>query len=327
MKRLILFVLLFAASAIFVASNSYAQLEGEVILDTVGNTVYTDGRIQDGVNPRIMIRFHNTTGERTNISTGFKVTSPDGAVWDSITVDSCGPVSIDGENTFYLYFNQVIAVQGLSPNRPGDGPPADTFGILGAGSPTSGSRQMPINFNDTVMALIIWLDPAGVNHLKHICIDSAVAQDELWTWKWVTRTLVDRFPTFTSNVDVPYEPNGGANRYGSGFCLKVQDPAVGVDDNPTLPNKFSVSDNYPNPFNPSTTIDYSVPRKSKVNLSVYNVLGQRVATLVDQEMAAGKYRAVWDGKADNGSTLSSGIYFYKFEAENFVKTSKMVMLK
>jgi hypothetical protein len=328
MKRIVLFVLLLAVGVVVAASNSFAQ-DGIVSIDTVKNSVYGDGRIQEGVNPRILIRFNNTTGERCNISNGWKLTSPDGAQWDSLTVDSVGGVNVDGENLFFAYFNQVIAVQGIPSNRPGNGPPADTFGILGAGSPTSASRQMPIGFDDTVLAVIIWQTPGAVNHNKHFCIDSALAQDGLWTWKWVTRTLIDRFPTYIGLNGQTYDPNGiDADRIGSGYCFEVKDPAVGVDDVVgSLPREFSVSQNYPNPFNPTTTIDYSVPRKSQVNLAVYNVLGQKVATLVDQEMAAGKYRAVWDGKAESGNPLSSGIYFYKFEADNFVKTNKMVMLK
>ena len=329
MKRLILFALLFAALAMVAPTNSYAQ-DGVVSIDTVKNTIYPDGTFEKGQNPRILIRFNNTTGERANVSNGFKLTSPDGAEWDSATVDSVGAVNVDGENIFLAYFNQVVAVQGYSTVRPGDGPPVDTFGILGAGSPTSASRQMPIGYNDTILAINIYLTPAADNHGKHICIDSAWAQDSLWTWKWVTRTLLDKNPTFENYSTQTYEPtgSGGADRIGSGYCFMIRDPLVGVDDvNPGLPTTFKVSDNYPNPFNPSTTIDYSVPRKSKVTLAVFNVLGQKVATLVNTEMAAGKYRAVWDGKADNGSTLSSGIYFYKFEADNFVKTSKMVMLK
>lgn len=327
MKRIALFVLLLTFGVAVAASNSFAQ-QGIVSLDTVKNSVYGDGTIEEGVNPRIIIRFNNNTPVRQDISNGFKITSPDGALWDSVTVDSVGPSNIDGENVFFLYFSVVYSVQGLTVG-PQDGPPVDTVGILGAGSSTSLSKQMPIGYNDSVLAMIIWQTPGAVNNTKHFCIDTAVANGALWTWKWVGRDLVDYFPTFVGLSGQTYEPNGtGVDRIGSGYCYEVRDPLVGVEEvEGSLPREFSVSQNYPNPFNPSTTIDYTVPRKSQVNLAVYNVLGQKVATLVDQEMAAGKYRAVWDGKADSGNPLSSGIYFYKFEADNFVKTSKMVMLK
>jgi hypothetical protein len=327
MKRIALFVLLLTFGVAVAASNSFAQ-EGIVSIDTVKNSVYGDGTIEEGVNPRIVFRFNNTTGERINCSNGFKVTSPDGAQWDSITFDSVGPVSVDGENLIFLYWDQAFAFQ-PSTFTPQSGPPVDTFGLLGAGNPTKATKQLPIDYNDSVFAVVIWQTPGAVNNTKHFCIDSALGNDGLWTWVWVTRLLIDRHPTFVGLSGQTYEPNGtGVDRIGSGYCFEVRDPLVGVEEvEGSLPREFSVSQNYPNPFNPSTTIDYTVPRKSQVNLAVYNVLGQKVATLVDQEMAAGKYRAVWDGKADSGNPLSSGIYFYKFEADNFVKTNKMVMLK
>lgn len=326
MKRSILFVLLFAVLAFAAASNSYAQ-SGIIKIDTIKNTQYAN-EIQEGQNPRFLIRLNNNTASYYDISYGFKISSPDGATWDSVTPDSVGPFNVDGENLFGLRFNQVFAFDG-SFNGSATATSLDTTGMLAAATPTGTSRQLAPGYNDTCFAFTIWLNGTN-NHGKHFCIDSAVANDVLWTWKWVARgTFQDTFPTFESYSGVAYQPTGtGVDRIGSGYCFMVRDPLVGVDENEgLLPKEFTVSKNYPNPFNPSTTIDYSVPRKSKVNLTVYNVLGQKVATLVNTEMAAGKYRAVWDGKADNGSTLSSGIYFYKFEADNFVKTSKMVMLK
>ncbi len=328
MKRIVLFVLLLTLGVVVAASNSSAQ-NGMVSIDKVENTQYTDGTFQDGVPPRVLIRYNNTTTEKQNISNGWIITSYDGAQWDSVTMDSAGPITIDLENRFALYFNQVYEFWS-GPLEAAEGVDPDTVGILGAGNPGSTTRQMPVGYNDTAMAIIIWLNPADDNHNKHICIDSA-----FWgaggSWKWVGPALIDWFPEWSTSIaGQTYRVGTGTEgtRNGWGFCFLVKDPTVGVDDiEGNLPREFSVSQNYPNPFNPTTTIDYSVPRKSQVNLSVYNVLGQKVATLVNQEMAAGKYRAVWDGKADSGNPLSSGIYFYKFEADNFVKTTKMVMLK
>jgi hypothetical protein len=89
-----------------------------------------------------------------------------------------------------------------------------------------------------------------------------------------------------------------------------------------LPTSYSLGQNYPNPFNPSTNISYDVPKASHVTLEVYNVLGQRVASLVDQEMEAGNYTVEFDG-----SSISSGIYFYRLNADDFTQTKKMVMVK
>lgn len=94
-----------------------------------------------------------------------------------------------------------------------------------------------------------------------------------------------------------------------------------------LPDTFAVSQNYPNPFNPETVIAYSVAHQSDVNLIVYNVLGQKVRTLVSELKPAGKYRIVWDGKDDLGQPVSSGIYLYQISAGQFNDTRKMLILK
>jgi predicted GH43/DUF377 family glycosyl hydrolase len=99
-------------------------------------------------------------------------------------------------------------------------------------------------------------------------------------------------------------------------------PIVGVEDEETLPTEFALEQNYPNPFNPSTTFRYSVPTQSKVVIKVYDILGNEVATLMDEEKSVGTYELTWN--ADN---LSSGIYFYQLKAGEFVSTKKMILLK
>jgi len=94
-----------------------------------------------------------------------------------------------------------------------------------------------------------------------------------------------------------------------------------------LPTTYSLSQNYPNPFNPSTVIEFTVPQRSHVELSVYNLLGQRVVTLVDEPMSQGTYRTVWYGRDESGHYVATGIYFYRLLAGDFVATKKMVLLK
>jgi hypothetical protein len=99
------------------------------------------------------------------------------------------------------------------------------------------------------------------------------------------------------------------------------------EKNNNLPAEYTLSQNYPNPFNPSTTINYQLPTASKVELSVYNLLGQKTATLVSGKQPAGYYRILWDGKNEFGRTVASGVYFYKIEAGSYVKVCKMLFLK
>ena len=90
---------------------------------------------------------------------------------------------------------------------------------------------------------------------------------------------------------------------------------------------LGLNQNYPNPFNPTTTISYTLPRKMHVNLSIFNVEGKLVKTLLDVAQEEGFRKISWDGKATNGSPVSSGVYFYRLKAGKKVLTKKMVMLK
>jgi hypothetical protein len=94
------------------------------------------------------------------------------------------------------------------------------------------------------------------------------------------------------------------------------------------PKTFELSNNYPNPFNPTTTIEFGVPHSAQVAIMIYNVLGQRVRMLVDHEQrSAGRYSVVWDGRDDAGSNVGSGMYFYRLETGNVAIVKKMLMLK
>ena len=84
---------------------------------------------------------------------------------------------------------------------------------------------------------------------------------------------------------------------------------------------------YPNPFNPETTIDFSVPVDGQVSINVFNTAGQLVATLVDNQFRTGAYKATWDARDKQGEPVSSGVYFYRMEAGDFSATHSMTLLK
>jgi hypothetical protein len=94
-----------------------------------------------------------------------------------------------------------------------------------------------------------------------------------------------------------------------------------------LPTEFELSQNMPNPFNPSTQINFALPSAAKVNLTVFNVLGQQVKTLVDEYMTAGYQTVTWDGRDNSGASVASGVYFYRIAAGDFAETKKMLLLK
>ena len=96
----------------------------------------------------------------------------------------------------------------------------------------------------------------------------------------------------------------------------------------TRPETFALVNNYPNPFNPATTIKYALPQATDVELTVYNVIGQPVRTLVAENQSAGRYVVEWDATNDSGHSLSSGMYFYRLQAGGeFLETKKMLLLK
>ena len=96
-----------------------------------------------------------------------------------------------------------------------------------------------------------------------------------------------------------------------------------------LPEMYTLSQNYPNPFNPETELNYSLPIGGDVNLVIYNLLGQQIATLVDEFQPSGNYTAKWNGRNDLGRLLSSGVYFYRMNVDNgkFTDVKKMLLLK
>jgi hypothetical protein len=147
-------------------------------------------------------------------------------------------------------------------------------------------------------------------------------------------------------VDPEFVDPGAGNFYlqSTSLCIDAGDPTSppdpagtpadigafyydpsGVSPYPTpvkAPTEFSLSTNYPNPFNPTTTMEFAVPMTARVNLVVYNVMGRKVATLVDGWRDVGTYKAVFDG-----SGMASGIYFARMEAGDFHQVHKMVLMK
>jgi hypothetical protein len=94
-----------------------------------------------------------------------------------------------------------------------------------------------------------------------------------------------------------------------------------------VPGQFGLSQNYPNPFNPSTVIQYQLAQDSHVGLTIYDILGQKIKTLVSGMQQAGYYNITWDGTNNSGNKVASGIYIYRLQAGNFTKTLKMNLLK
>jgi len=123
----------------------------------------------------------------------------------------------------------------------------------------------------------------------------------------------------------------GAQRWSFDEVIFGLNDGTGITDvagNPTVvPLSYDLGNNYPNPFNPTTEIEYAIPVSNHVSLAVFNSLGQQIKTLVDRNMTAGTYHATWDGTDDMGNNMPSGTYFYKMTSSHFNLSRRMTLLK
>lgn len=134
--------------------------------------------------------------------------------------------------------------------------------------------------------------------------------------------------TWGSNViENPYHPNpdGGKVMF---MEMQITFPLSDANDDPTVPNvTYMLHQNYPNPFNPETTISFDMPKAGFANLSVYNVKGQLVKTLVNGNLDWGRQSVVWNGTDNYGNSVTSGLYFYRLTTNGKTETKKMMLVK
>lgn len=137
--------------------------------------------------------------------------------------------------------------------------------------------------------------------------------------EWMFEDLVNG-QTYTAGVEAVYDE-------GVSDLVTVDFTYTGVDAGNNLIGSTSLRGNYPNPFNPTTTINFNLATAGHVTLEVYNIKGEKVRTLVDTELPASEHSVVWDGKDNNNKSVSSGVYFYKMKAADYTSSKKMILLK
>ncbi len=182
----------------------------------------------------------------------------------------------------------------------------------------------------------------GVAPFNYLSTDIRSSEDSLITWNLVIVNNPDSFIVIWDSLSLPdsgyftigdtAHPTDMRVRNSATFCCEDMNVQIhyklyleGIRDKSgpaQVPVSFNLEQNYPNPFNPTTEIRYALPRDSYVRIEVYNLTGQRVATLIDENQRAGYKSVQW-----NVGRLASGIYFYRIQAGDFVKTRKMVLLK
>ncbi len=178
----------------------------------------------------------------------------------------------------------------------------------------------------------IWLSLArGSNTLEQTISSAGVYTFNLWMRE--DGTLIDKIvlttdagfvPTGEGPAESPQSsaPASKSNRGGMD-ALAIGDQTESID----LPTEYALKANYPNPFNPTTTIQFDVPEASDVRLEVYDMMGRRVATLVNGSLNAGRYEATWNARSDAGTAVASGVYLYRLQAGSFESVNRMVLMK
>lgn len=154
--------------------------------------------------------------------------------------------------------------------------------------------------------------------------DTVITRRVQYLCCFTTQIVADKFGVDWSMTEGPPIILSGAIINGITYGLIV---SVNDEHFPVIPDKLILSQNYPNPFNPSTTIKFVLNEFNSVTVKVYNILGKDIKLLLEEDLSAGEYNIQWNGKDDEGNTLSGGIYFIRMIVGRYQKTIKTVFLK
>jgi len=149
-------------------------------------------------------------------------------------------------------------------------------------------------------------------------------------------TVPGNASAYTSTYDVDWDENGNLysqSHYGwtiekwHNDNLPIISAVEDRGESNMVPNEFELGQNYPNPFNPTTHIQYAIARTADVSLSIFDLMGREIKTLVSDKKSQGSYTAIWDGTDNTGQKVASGIYFYRLKSDGITLTKRMVLLR
>ncbi len=246
-------------------------------------------------------------GYRTAISNGYYFYSDNGVTVGSITFEKNCAYKWDMECAFplgcypwlgcYSWFDMYFGATVISKGLGG-------YGVAGLANEGDG---LPPDFNGIGYKFIL----SGVNNPGggSIVMDTTYWEPgNFWLWTALGDSVLW---------------GGGPDGYEIGGVSTE----VAFNGDAGIPNSFALNQNYPNPFNPSTTMQFDVARRAFVRIEIYNILGQQVKTLVNEEMAPGTYTVIWNGVNDAGEQVSSGVYLCNMKTDGYNQTVKMMMLR
>jgi hypothetical protein len=287
---------LFRLLVVLLLAVGVVHSQCSVTLDGVDG-LYSADTVYSGTTVTFWLRYTNATDTNMlGILNGFRTYSPDGGAWKSVKIDTVGLSQRQFDMVLSLVYYDTL-----------DHSTPDTIGVGGACMDSGG---LPANYDARAVSITLDLsDNRAVG--KHICLDSSFFPPA-GTWKWVQdSSFVSIYPSW----DGPHC-----------FYVMAQPTSVG-DPTAQLPTTPQLSQNYPNPFNPSTVIRFTLPRTAPVTLSITDVLGRHVVTLVDKIVESGVHEVVWDGRNGSGNPVASGMYLYRLQSASFTQSRKMILLK
>jgi hypothetical protein len=221
---------------------------------------------------------------------------------------------------------RVTNANGVSPSDVSDG----VFTIIGSsltlispngGENWNGNSDQSIQWSSTGVFPFVKIEYSLDGGTNWVTLEAGVTNIGSYTWRVVN--------TGSEQVMIRISDANDAQPMDiSNSVFKITQVIVSVEETPELtPKEFALAQNYPNPFNPETKIDFSAPVASPVRLSIYNMRGELVRVLVDENYGPGVYTAVWNGLDNDGATMPSGIYVYRIQIGDWSASKKLLLVK
>ncbi len=329
-----LFIILLLTISLGVA-YTYAMSTEITVTAKKDNTLYesTTGSVSNGIGQHLFAGKTNT-GERRRGLIAFDFSEiPSGSIIESVTLTLVmSKTSSTAGQTVTLHRVTADWGEGSSDAGSNEG--------KGIASATNDATWIHRFFNNT-----LW-NQAGGDFVSDISASQSVGNLGKYNWgstekmvadvqSWIDNPALNFGWILIGNEATAHTAKRFESRENgteaSRPTLTVSFLTTNVDKSPfIIPTEFQLAQNYPNPFNPSTVIEYTLPQSVSfdgVHLEVFNMIGEKVRTLVDAPQSPGTNSVEWDGRDDNGNELSSGVYMYRLRMGNFIDQKKMILMK
>lgn len=244
----------------------------------------------------------------------------------TIAVGQSDTLSVSFSPTIVQTFSEQLSISCNAPGSPlaiplsGNGTSASSLTVLipNGGESWQANSVHNITWNATALDRVEISYKTSPTGAWQRIVQNIPASPSSYAW------TIPNTPTTQARVKI-VDRTSGAVLDSSDAFFTIQSPNS-VSELGGIPTKYELNQNYPNPFNPSTVIIYGVPKEGFISLKIFNMIGQEVATLVNERMEAGRYSATFDTQKLTG-TASSGLYFYRLSAGDFIEIRKMMLLK